>query len=576
MNTNTNIDPATQYEDGTLRGYLGFQIEYNMQKCADTLVRVFVPEYSFRLDSSMDGLACMQHDDKRISFNPTIYEALCHEKKLKMQDDRYFHKLLDYAGVGLIAHEIGHVFYTKPFKEIAKFKPDTSEVPEEFLLYCANVVEDSHIQRRFAHEFGKVPGVKNGLLMVSALIQGPDACEQLEKTPYDKLSIKDRMMFFICRAYNPRFSAPSAWNIPIELVRYFDGTFYINDQDLRTDRIIAWSEMVYKWLEEEIKQNQELAEQIFQELGQSGGSGKGSGLTNQQIRQAIQDAAGDINKTQQQTSTQQGQAPTDANKMSQTDLAGIGHEVLPFHSPKAGKESSNFRKIMNSFYLFFRRLQTYNFNAIVRHQSRGKLDKHSLYRSTVTPNIFQREMGSKRDMDLYCGVALDYSGSMRETYSSLCDVVVPLMAALEAVKGRSELLMFSDKTYKVKDYFGKYTKGVINAVEELGREMQGTDLKPALKYFNDIIHRRKHKDKCIIIFSDGDVNDWDICSQLIENLRKFGCFVYGVGLNLSTYDGERHKLLFKGDCVIYKDKYEIENCIAPDLTKLLSEKFMKK
>jgi hypothetical protein len=231
---------------------------------------------------------------------------------------------------------------------------------------------------------------------------------------------------------------------------------------------------------------------------------------------------------------------------------------------------------MNNFYLYFRRLQTYNFNATVKHQSRGKLDKHNLYRSTVTPNIFQREMGSKREMDLYCGVALDFSGSMRETYSALCDIVVPLMAALEAVKGRSELLMFSTQTYKIKDYYGKFNKGILNAAQELGKDMQCTDLKPTLKYFNDIIHRRKHKDKCIIVFSDGDVNDWETCSQLIENLRKFGCFVYGVGLKLGSYDAERHKRLFKGDCVIYKDNFEIENYIAPDLTKLLSEKFMKK
>ena len=72
----------------------------------------------------------------------------------------------------------------------------------------------------------------------------------------------------------------------------------------------------------------------------------------------------------------------------------------------------------------------------------------------------------------------------------------------------------------------------------------GTDLMPSLKYFTSVIRERNHKDKCIIVVTDGQTENMQECADLIRNLRKYNTCVVGIGLKLGD-DPKWFTSLFK-------------------------------
>ena len=236
--------------------------------------------------------------------------------------------------------------------------------------------------------------------------------------------------------------------------------------------------------------------------------------------------------------------------------------------------SDEARQVLNAYNLNFRRLQVYSFNGTAYNQPSGKLYQSKIYKSDISTKIFTRETGRKRDMDLYFGITLDASGSMSSTYYTLSDIIVPLLHSLNGIKAKSEMLVFSDDTVKVKDYFDSNLSTLYSTVNG-SFFSNGTDLLPSLQYFLSVLKERNHKDRCIIVVTDGSTDNMQECADYIKALRKFNTCVVGIGLKL----GDNPKWftdLFGGDVLLYDSNEAIKNNIAIDLINYLSNKFMRR
>ena len=232
------------------------------------------------------------------------------------------------------------------------------------------------------------------------------------------------------------------------------------------------------------------------------------------------------------------------------------------------------REVLTSYNLNFRRLQVYSFNGTAYNQPSGKLYQSKIYKSDVTTKIFTREMGRKREMDLYFGITLDASGSMCHEYETLVDMIVPLLHSLNGIKAKSEMLVFSDNTVKVKDYYDTNLSTLY--ADTLKANMgNGTALLPSLRYFSSIIRERNHKDKCIIVVTDGQTDNMQECAEVIKNLRKYNTCVVGIGLKLGS-EPRWFTSLFGEDTLLYNDEDSIRNNIAKDLITYLSNRFMRR
>ena len=98
---------------------------------------------------------------------------------------------------------------------------------------------------------------------------------------------------------------------------------------------------------------------------------------------------------------------------------------------------------------------------------------------------------------------------------------------------------------------------------------------PSLKYFTSVIRERNHKDKCIIVVTDGQTENMQECAELVRNLRKYNTCVVGIGLKLGD-DPKWFTDLFGEDSLLYPDEDSIKNNIAVDLINYLSNKFMRR
>ena len=177
-------------------------------------------------------------------------------------------------------------------------------------------------------------------------------------------------------------------------------------------------------------------------------------------------------------------------------------------------------------------------------------------------------------MDLYFGITLDASGSMDDVYYTLVDIIVPLLHSLEGIHSKSEMLVFSDDTVKVKDYYDHNVRSLYSDV--LSSNMgNGTDLLPSLQYFSSVIRERQHKDKCIIVVTDGQTSNSQKCAEQIRALRKFNTCVVGIGLKLGD-DPKWFRDLFGDDVLLYPTDEAIQNNIAKDLIEYLSSRFMRR
>ncbi len=603
------MDRYTVLPSGREAGCYIYDLQHDGYKKVKSIVKTLLQGYTINFNEGFEGLACMNHNSKTIIVNPLYYLSEIdpmYDRIRKQYPDnhwRVWNTTLTWGLVGIVCHEIGHALYTLDPAESMTYIQG-SKVPEFFIHFCSNVVEDSYIQNKMKERF-KWDLLRDGINTSTALFQGLTTCADFENK--DKYTANDKLFYFILRSYNPNFAQPQGCDIPEALVDEFLSFYYVNDNKQRFLSTLSWAEKVYEWLKEEIQKDQMQQQQQGQQgqsqnqgsdQGQGGsnagannssqgqgnsntpGTGVGSGgkMTEEELKQAIEDLVKGLQKdTGVGSGSEQSQGSFDKNAFNNdtiSDMVGMCNGIFRLKGSCADPLSDNARQVLTSYNLNFRRLQVYSFNGIAYNQPSGKLYQSKIYKSDISTKIFTREIGRKRDMDLYFGITLDASGSMSSTYYTLVDMIVPLLHSLNGIKAKSEMLVFSDETVKVKDYYDTNLSTLYSDTFKANMS-GGTDLMPSLKYFSSVIRERNHKDKCIIVVTDGQTDNMQECAEIIKNLRKFNSCVVGIGLRLGE-DPTWFKDLFGEDVLLYSNDTAIRENIAKDLITYLSNRFMRR
>lgn len=595
------MDRNTILPSGREVDYYLYNLKQNGFKKVRSIVKTLLTGYSVNFNEGFEGLACMNHHSKTIIVNPLYYLASMDpmvDRITKQYPNDYWRvidKTLNWGFVGIVCHEIGHALYTlSPMDAEPYMKGATA--PDYFIHFCSNIVEDSYIQNKMKDRF-KWDLLRDGINTSTAMFQGLTTCEEFAQK--DKYTAQDKLFYFILRSYNSNFAPPQGCDIPDALIDEFLSFYYANDMVERFKCTVAWADKVYEWLKDEVNQ-EEMDKQQQQGQGQgqgqqgqgsgqgqqgsnqSQGNGKGAGSGNKldadALKQAIKDLVDNLSK---QTGVGSGSDqsagqfnPNSFHEDTISDTVGICNGIFRLKGNDSSPLSDEARRVLTSYNLNFRRLQVYSFNGIAYNQPSGKLYQSKIYKSDVTTKIFTRETGRKREMDLYFGITLDASGSMSSEYKTLTNIIVPLLHSLNGIKAKSEMLVFSDETVKVKDYYDNNLSTLYS--DTFAANMgNGTDLLPSLKYFSSVIRERNHKDKCIIVVTDGQTNDMQQCAEQIRALRKFNTCVVGIGLRLGD-DPRWFTDLFGEDTLLYPTDESIQENIATDLITYLSNRFMRR
>lgn len=602
-----NIDRYAKLPSGRKVGYFLSALQYCGYPKVKSIVKMLLKDYTVNFNEGFEGLGCMNHNSKTIIVNPLYYLASVDPMYDKVnQDYSTFQNILTWGLVGIVCHEIGHALYTISPDDRAPYIQG-STIPEFFIHFCSNVVEDSFIQNKMKERF-RWDLLRDGLNTSTALFQGLMTCEEFNNKK--EFTIHDKLFYFILKSYNSNFLPPQGCDIPNELIEEFLSFYYTNDTTQRFVSTLSWCEKVYEWLKDEIQQNQDQQSQqgqqgsggqqgsqgsqqgsggsngssssssSNQQGSQPGGKGIGSGkkLTDDEMKQAIKDI---VDALSQATGVGNGEDKSVGefnsnafNNDTVTDVVAMCNGIFRLKGNDSRVLGSTARKVLTSYNLNFRRLQVYSFNGTAYNQPSGKLYQSKIYKSDISTKIFTRDIGRKRDMDLYFGITLDSSGSMSYTYETLVDMIVPLLHSLNGLKSRSEMLVFSDNTVKVKDYYDDNLSTLY--ADTLNANCGGgTDLLPSLSYFSSVIRERNHKDKCIIVVTDGQTENMQQCAEVIKNLRKFNTCVVGIGLRLGD-DPTWFTSLFGEDVLLYPTEESITENIAKDLINYLSNKFMRR
>ena len=268
------------------------------------------------------------------------------------------------------------------------------------------------------------------------------------------------------------------------------------------------------------------------------------------------------------------------------DRTVIGSNIQKTH--KASQQQQLNRMATNmteSFNTEFKRIQAFTFNRTVYNLPAGKFSPRDAYRTSFTKNVFNQRFEPKRDMDLFCGIDLDCSGSMRWSnvggytlHDVMSDIIQGLLDSLTQVKAKTEVLGFDTRTVKIKDYYAPYEplsyySALKRSINQLGG---GTDMFDSLNYFKHAFKMKPHKDKALIIFTDGATNNVNECAEIITELSRQKVLVIGIGLNLEYGELDYFDTLFEHAFhKNYTGLTDIKVNIAKDLREKLSETFMK-
>ena len=268
------------------------------------------------------------------------------------------------------------------------------------------------------------------------------------------------------------------------------------------------------------------------------------------------------------------------------DRAMVANGINRYSDRKCKYPLTEFATEVHGFFLQeFKRIQAFTFNKTVYYQPSGKFNNADAFRTNYSKNVFRQRFEPKRDMDLFCGIVLDASGSMGDyvtgnatMYDVMSDITIGLMDSLERVKAKTELLVFDEVALKVKDYNNSIDLEHMNAqIKQAYYSLSGgTDMFESVSYFYNAFKVKPHKDKCLLIFTDGATGSLEETSDLIMGMQRQGVLVIGIGLRLSDSTLSNFDRLFEHcEHKNYKTIQDIRLNIAKDLRELLSKTFMK-
>jgi hypothetical protein len=342
---------------------------------------------------------------------------------------------------------------------------------------------------------------------------------------------------------------------------------------------------------EPTKDEEETSESEDDQQGGGIGTETGSGetpddYTPEDVMNYLKDIIEDL--SQKNPSDSEGETDQSVFKdQNALDRTMVANGVTRYQDNNRRYPLTTFAKDVHGFFTQeFKRIQAFTFNKTVYYQPTGKFNNADAFRTNYSKNVFRQRFEPKRDMDLFCGIALDASGSMSDQvagsatmYDVMSDLIIGLMESLEKVKAKTELLVFDERSVKVKDYNTNTDLEYINAqIKQAYHSLGGgTDMYESVAYFYNAFKVKSHKDKCLIIFTDGATDSLQETSDLILSMKRQGILVIGIGLCLQQGSGLSYFNRLFGNCEHknYPTIHDVRLNIAKDLRELLSNTFMK-
>lgn len=356
------------------------------------------------------------------------------------------------------------------------------------------------------------------------------------------------------------------------------------DSDSEDDTVSSFSKLDPTEEEEESEDSD--TDQKGTGIGnETGGGETPDDYTPEDVMNYLKDIVDDL--SQKDLTDSEGEADQSIFKdKNALDRTMVANGINRYSDRKRKYPLTEFATEVHGFFLQeFKRIQAFTFNKTVYYQPSGKFNNADAFRTNYSKNVFRQRFEPKRDMDLFCGIVLDASGSMADfvagnatMYDVMSDITIGLMDSLERVKAKTELLVFDDVALKVKDYNNSIDLEHMNAqIKQAYHSLGGgTDMFESVSYFYNAFKVKPHKDKCLLIFTDGATSSLEETSDLIMGMQRQGVLVIGIGLRLQSFSLSNFDRLFR-HCKHrnYETIQDIRLNIAKDLRELLSNTFMK-
>lgn len=255
------------------------------------IARKFAPGYNFKISKNEKFLAYMNHDAKEIVLSitkiamivaetmatykstgklPKVVKKAMKEQKISESNDEIVEWLAFYLCLGVYFHEIAHVMYTPTHSVVSKAMKDLNvSVPEKFVFFIANLVEDAYIQRRFLHDF-TFKNAQYAMRLAEEVIQGPKAIKDLQNQK--QADIKQVLFFLVLTRYNRGIKTP----LPQAIVSKFLSIYYVENTRMRVELTIKFAQELFDFLKQfqQDKHKEEQKKQKQQQKQDSDGDDK--------------------------------------------------------------------------------------------------------------------------------------------------------------------------------------------------------------------------------------------------------------------------------------------------------------
>lgn len=249
---------------------------------AEAIAKKFAPGYRFITSYEDNFLAFMSHDKKVVTlsivraamivaevmstysktkkFGPQVTKMI---KEHNIEKDEYaiISFLCFYIILGVYLHEIAHIMYTPVHSRYSDMMNDMQvTVPEKFVAFIANLVEDAYIQRRFLYDF-KFKKAQYAMRIVEEIVQGPQAVNRLNEQ--QNADIKQLLFYLVLTRYNRGIKTP----LPKEIVAEFLSIYFVESTDHRIQLTIEFAQKLFDFLKE-FQQDKHIEEQQQQKQQQ--------------------------------------------------------------------------------------------------------------------------------------------------------------------------------------------------------------------------------------------------------------------------------------------------------------------
>ena len=233
----------------------------------NSVLRIFSKgKISCSKDDTFNGMAAINVNSGHMVINPqkiSNYLNCCHnldsDKFIRECVRNYknysFHSSITYSDavlemflIYLTLHELGHQLYTCKDDVFtnAYYKFAESYTTPSFAHYICNVVEDCFIQKKIIISFPRLDW-EQCMLLGTHIVQRLDSTEFYNSTKSSGFRIKDRLFYFILRAYNlSDHNIQSVWNWDKDMlwdfdtVNCFDNLLLIDDKNKRCEHTIFY------------------------------------------------------------------------------------------------------------------------------------------------------------------------------------------------------------------------------------------------------------------------------------------------------------------------------------------------